>query len=523
MGDFINLDWKFDIYFPNIGDFAGTGARWSSTTSGERGAGYTNSMDATEWTKTKWVEFPFAVLYNNQTFLPYEKIYLEVPKTVFEFYVPLHDSEMAQAKVRFGSVAINTQNGDNIECNDNSDHNIELISYAGKPIAHHHNADRVTYIDVVGRIGNLALEDTGDFRWANFFKQTISGWIVENIVKKVNFALPNNLFLDQIDVRGVPINTTGVGGDTYGSKVERSILSKMFPFPLTPSRNNISALQRQPVRLGYDSYFDLTTLGNYYGTTTVDEGGSVVNQQLVLIKPHYYKLDLDTKAYNPVDVYMEVNNKKVLINDFDSNTVTYNGYNANVNISWATELARRNFSGLERTYTNQVATSYPWVTLPTGLTWTYGNYNILNLTQRNRTFVGFEETYGLDRDPSERLADVMASLQGARWHFNLGLPSSAVFVYSGQTPTEEHIADCVSGNAVVFCALEIYAQGEVWTLGYDGSNVNKPFTVVPGGPVYDPVIPYPPDKSPKGEEMPIVEIFSIDASSKQDLNTSGTH
>jgi hypothetical protein len=85
------------------------------------------------------------------------------------------------------------------------------------------------------------------------------------------------------------------------------------------------------------------------------------------------------------------------------------------------------------------------------------------------------------------------------------------------------VTKCSSGNAVVFCALEIYAQGEVWTLGYDGSNVNKEFHVIPGDKGYDPVVYYPGNMSPKGEEMPIVAVFSINKSSKLDLNITGTH
>lgn len=528
MGDFINIDWPFTIYFPNTGDFYGTGAEWSSETSAERGHGYTNGMDATEWTKTKWVEFPFAVVYNNQTFLAYERIYLEVPKTVFEFYVPLHDSEVASAEIKFGSVAINAQNGETLECGANRDHNIQTITYAGKPMAHHHNADKRTYIDVVGRIGNLALNDTGDFRFSNFFKQATSGWIVDNIVHTVDFTKQNNILLDKIDVRGVTIGSTGVAGNTHGTRPERGSIGKISSFPLSPATNNITALQKQPIRVGYDSYFDLTTLGNYYGNTVYDDGGDAVGQNLVLVKPHYYRLDLDSGNYQPVDVYMDVNGNKVLINDNDSNTVAYNGTNAQVNLNWVEEQARRNYTGSEVTNSKAVAGANTWVELPSSSTWVYGNYNLLNLTQRNRTFVGSEYTYSdkgnwvAHKDPSDRLPGTLAALQGARWHFNVGLPSSSVFVYSGQEASQANIDACASGNAVIFCALEIYAQGEVWTLAYDGSNVNQPFTVTPGGKVYDPVIPYPAGKNPKGEEMPIVEIISINHSSKEDLNTSGT-
>lgn len=529
MGDFINLDWPFTIYFPNTGDFYGTGAKWSSTTSSERGWGYTNGMDATEWTKCKWVEFPFAVVYDNQTYLPYERIYLEVPKTIFEFYVPLHDSEMANAEVRFGSVAINAQNGEELECGTNKNHNIENITYAGKPKAHHHNADKRTYIDVVGRIGNLALNDTGDFRFSNLFKTPLSEWLVQNIVKKVDPTKQNYIMLDGVDVRKVPIAGTGVAGNTHNTRPERGNLSKILNFPLTPAKNNIEPLQRQPIRIGYDSYFDLTTLGNYYGNQFFNEDGTVAGMNLVLIKPHYYRLNLDTGEYKPVDVYMDVNGNYVLINDNDSSTVSYNGSDANVSLNWVEEKDRRNYSGSEVTNSEAVAQANNWVQLPKGSSWVYGNYNILNLTQRNRTFVGSEWTYNdkdgwnSHKDPSDRLPNVQAAMQGQRWHFNVGLPSSAVFVYSGQQPTQANIDACSSGNAVVFCALEVYAQGEVWTLAYDGSNVNVPFTVTPGGKTFDPVVPYPdPSKNPKGEEMPIVTIISINHSSKEDMNVIGT-
>lgn len=528
MGDFINLDWPFTIYFPNTGDFYGTGAKWSSTTSPERGYGYVNGMDTTEWIKAKWVEFPFAVIYNDQTYLANERIYLSVPKTKFEFYVPLHNNEVANAEVKFGTVAINTQNGNELECGPNSNRNIENITYAGKPMAHHHNSDKRTYIDVVGRIGNLTLNDTGDFRFSNLFKQPLTEWLVKNIVRKVDPTKQNNIMLDMVDVRKVPVASTGVAGNTHNTRPERGNINKILPFPLTPAKNNITALQRQPIRVGYDSYFDLTTLGNYYGNALYDESGKLVKQNLVLVKPHYYRLDLTTGDYKPVDVYMDVNGNKVLINDNDSNTVAYNGKDANVNLNWVEEKDRRNYSGSEVTNSQAVASANDWVELPRGSSWVYGNYNILNLTQRNRTFVGSEYTYNdktnwnSHKDPSDSLPNTLAALQGQRWHFNVGLPSSAVFVYSGQQPSQANIDACTSGNAVIFCALEIYSQGEVWTLAYDGSNVNAPFKVTPDGKTYDPVVPYPSNKSPRGEEMPIVSIISINHSSKEDLDVAGT-
>lgn len=51
----------------------------------------------------------------------------------------------------------------------------------------------------------------------------------------------------------------------------------------------------------------------------------------------------------------------------------------------------------------------------------------------------------------------------------------------------------------------------------------RTLTVTPGGKTYDPYVPYPdPDKNPKGEEMPIVSIISINHSSKEDMDVIGT-
>lgn len=43
---------------------------------------------------------------------------------------------------------------------------------------------------------------------------------------------------------------------------------------------------------------------------------------------------------------MDVNGNYVLINDNDSNTVSYNGSDANVSLNWVEEKDRRNYSWL---------------------------------------------------------------------------------------------------------------------------------------------------------------------------------
>lgn len=61
--EYITLDNFFQIYFPNTGDFYGDGAYGISETSINRGKGYVEGMDTTEWTREKYVKFDFEVLY----------------------------------------------------------------------------------------------------------------------------------------------------------------------------------------------------------------------------------------------------------------------------------------------------------------------------------------------------------------------------------------------------------------------------------------------------------------------------
>ena len=234
-------------------------------------------------------------------------------------------------------------------------------------------------------------------------------------------------------------------------------------------------------------------------------------------------MDINTGELKPVDVYMDTTNgKKVLINDHDSRTVSYGGKDSSVYLNWQDTAERRNYAGNEVTFTNEVAEFYEWVKLPSGTSWFYGNFNLLNLTQRNRTFIGSQDTYGWTKDPSEKLPDVQYSLQGQRWHFGINLPSSSSFVFSGDKPTTENVNKCIPDTSkyVIVGALEIYAQGETWTLVYDGKTTNQPFQVTPTSPVIDPAPKNPKDPD---KEMPIVVIYSPNHSSKEDLNVSGTH
>lgn len=569
-GDFINLDYQFTVYYPNTGNMAGTGRSGVGAASNERGKGYSSPMDTTEWIKKKWVIFPFDVVYNGTSYPAYEKIYLFVPQTVFQFYCVLENSEMADAEIVYGATAINDPSPDIVDdaLRNETQNTRSMVKY--RPMGYGHDVDRRTYIDVVGRIGALTIEDVGDFRYSNFFKQTLEGWLVPNVIRRVDNRLQRNLVIDEIDIRGEKANMAyfAEGGtalllgssykqmlNTYGYRTERE--GNLWTFPLvpymlylaqqneatkaSPYESSQEALATQPMRVGYNAYMDFETLGNYYGMTYERMDGEYSTGEMMstwnTVIPHYFRLDLDTGTIKPVDVYMKQGASYVIINDADKGLTYVENVTPDdmvVSLDWVNTKDRRNYDATEDGYTQLVYNQFK-VGIPHGSQWNYGTYDWLTLSGRNRTSIGTRYTYGVDTDPSDLFETNRYYLQGARWHFSLGLPSSSVFVYAGKTPTQDNIDDCSSGNAVIIVGLEIYADGEVWSLLYDGKHVNKAFQILKNGPTYNPNswtnFHYPKDPGGDPSDTPntrdemliLVQIISINHSSKEDVNQSGTH
>lgn len=61
--EYITLDNFFKVYFPNTGDFYGDGSYGIPEPKINRGKGYIQNMDTTEWTREKYVKFDYEVLY----------------------------------------------------------------------------------------------------------------------------------------------------------------------------------------------------------------------------------------------------------------------------------------------------------------------------------------------------------------------------------------------------------------------------------------------------------------------------
>lgn len=560
---FINMGEKFKVKISNIGNFQDSpNTLGIAACTDTKCLGFINGMDCTKWTKNTFVLLPVSVKAtmkdgSSNTYAAYEKIKLSDLKSVdgsndtFEFLCLTNNYEAIKAQVTFYSEAINTPYTDSRDESNGVNNKIRTGLNAAK-----HTATKHQYIDVVGQIGNLTINDTGDFRFATLFKQELNNgrWLIPSLVPEVDYKKPNQIVSDPYDI----INNKATAATKYHSTLGVTYAStggKAYPFvslPLSPSDNPITELRNQEMRPGYNLYMDIETMGNYYGEN-YDENMNPIHDNLryrMVIIPRYWSYDLDTKQYTPVDVYYGVSGEYDLLLSFNRDK-TYNSewiYYMN----WKEESARRNYTSAEKSATTLVSDYYS--TVLGGTVGDEGNYvwktktietpaNIetvdrigtaasLFLDMQNRTFIGSTKLYGesqvvgsktVSSDNSNEFSNARFTRQSQRWNFTIGLPSSSVFVEAGRPCTETNIAALQSDRKVIVCTLDIKVQGEIWAIEYDGTAVNfsdstKGYEIYPG------VYALPPKESDGTYiDDPIVCIYNSTYTSEDDLRTEGTH
>ena len=133
LAEFLQLDAAFTVYFPNRGDFEGNNALGLSKPQVDRGKGYEDNMDTTDWTREKRVKFPFDVIYHDAKKDTYEIypgnawIELDVPTVYFNFYVLASNAEMSNVPVEFEVEAINCGTNSGIKPKRNIDYDSNII------------------------------------------------------------------------------------------------------------------------------------------------------------------------------------------------------------------------------------------------------------------------------------------------------------------------------------------------------------------------------------------------------------
>lgn len=547
---FINIDREFKIYYPDVGDFEQQPRlNGISECVSEKGLGYKNNTDTDKWLRNKFVIYPFNTIdAANNTWGYGEPIdLLKLPDTnkVYKFECLLANNEHNACAVYFHSVANNAP--EQYTFDDATSHtNFERYSnYAAKM-----SVTKKQNIDVVGSIGALTIHDTGDPRFAELFKKPLNNgkWLIPNVVKEVDYALPNMIVADDKDSRNEDCTTTGYYHSPYGV-TNMPTGGKNHPYiklPLVPYKNPNTELQHEEMRPGYNLYMDIETIGDYYGENYRDDAGDALVPwergadstgmftYKMQIKPKYWELNLDSKQWHEVDCYMQSGSTylPIVLTNKSNQTSEYYYY-----LDWLNESARRSYSPQEvkmnTGYQTAVSDSLYHLRLPTSDRDVIGSTDRIYLIDIDRTFIGSSTRYGRDMNTGNpryemddnRIDSEYSYLsQSQRWHWTLGLPSSTVFVRAGEECNDRNIKAFRSRNSVVVCTMDIKVRGSVWTLNYDGTAVNYSdgggFKIYPNGPTYTP--PTDP-KTGKVTDDPIITIYNNKRTSKDDIQTQGTH
>ncbi|SHL33944.1 Glycine rich protein [Anaerocolumna jejuensis DSM 15929] len=556
---YVTLDNFFKVYFPNTGDFYGDGSYGLLQTSVNRGKGYSQNMDTTEWTREKYVKFDFDVLYerngvwenhqagdwislelidksttntytlsggknlslNGNTYvfdtvnnlMNYNggsttlveggtmavidgKIFVlngngtvsvSSPCTEYNFYCLLENNEASCIEAQFAAEAINYDDQSSIDAPyaGSGDHEEEFDIYTYKntyitnkdrfgDLTSHHTARKLGYLDIIGRIGNLIVEDTDDIRFSNYFKKSTvtnnDDWIIQGIVSKVDCSISEHYlswhrnsagYPLAADVRGEQVSEGTKYYNTWGSQ-EWTVKAKSDGMGLSADKNSNGILQTDQQKLGYNVLYDITTMGDY-------------NRYLQVI-PYFYALNKRTNELTPVDVYINDSGNTRPINYFglyseymDSDGKYLDGYETLANklyrytmyLNWTDESARRNYTagGRESSITDAVRDyfiedindsegelmGYKYLTVPYGNYYNEGTMQCLQPGLRARTFLGTSLVTAI-KEQSARLGITSNGINGGidtnfdgaylaqmfnhqaqRWHLKMGLPSSAVF------------------------------------------------------------------------------------------------
>ena len=502
----------------------------------------------------------------------------KVPLEEYAFYIPSMAHEMKVMTVQFVAETINDPDDDIYNTAKN---NVADFRDGDALFARHHEAvDKVT-ITVVGRIGNLTMVDSGDFRYATFFK-CVSGiagdWLVPNVVQGIDASKQNSVVIDTYDIYQNKYGSDNTHYNTYGSQAHKyavDALAKIdsstsqyqflgrpnyFSFPLIPEYNNVTAFRTAPPRVGYTTYLDIETIGEYY-----------TGDSYVTVEYAYYGLPASGDDLVPLDVFMWRDDEYVLINDF-YNTRDEELYSYPILMNWADSKVRRMYTAEEARRTEEVNnnwtddgyldmysktfvdTNYISEKGPNGYSTYQGDCETAYLGYDSRTFIGnyiYDDvaegfSNNNNTDVAESVEKWMFYRDSQKWYFSNELPSSAVFVRAGEHPTEENIEDVKDNYPSVVVTAYIIAHGPVWDLEHDGlpswGHLREWYPDIPDDPVYPPTDPNDPldpdepddpdnpddpddpDDPPDDPPPPtVIMIIPPDKSSRDDLDTSGTH
>ncbi len=441
----------------------------------------------------------------------------------YEFIILTSASESTGAGVHFRERAVNE--GSTIDCSQMAETNgTREGNYQADSCAYRRDS-----IEMVGRIGNLALEDTGDFRFSNLFKKAENTWLIDGVIHRVNSDYPVNILSVDKDILGElrlhvsdivkrSHSTLSVTDYTYGSLSGLGKAGDWLTLPLTAEKNPIKELCTEQMRLGYASYFDIETIGNYYGInynedntyndgymSASEEGTVDTRNKIMQIKPYYYLYDYELDMFFAIDLYSGSSGKYTKFYSSTDTAKVVKTSDSSLYIDLPNEDGRRNTTQKEKDVTARVLNTYrldraaylksDYIGTSMGITLDandldYIGSNIKYSVGMNQLGAGVDADTGIYKD-GNRTGAIDFIQQSQRWYFTLTVPSSTIATYpeanaSNQTDivNSHELLKKEHPNSVIVTFADITVQGDVYKLLYDAKTVNGgvPVTITLFGP-----------------------------------------
>lgn len=447
----------------------------------------------------------------------------------YEFVMLTSTYESTGAGVNYRTRAINE--GSSLDCSQMVENNFNREG--------NYQADNCVYkrdtVEVVGRIGNLALEDVGDFRFSNLFKKAEGNtWLIDGVIHRVDPNYPLKILTVGKDILG-NIRTNGgslqarshatlsVTNYIYGNVHNLGKAGYWDSLPLTAEKNNLTELNTEQMRLGYSAYFDIETIGNYYGITK-DEAGNCIDGVMsasdennnvqdnrvnaMTITPHYYLYDYTNNKFYAIDLYSGSTGAYTkFYSSTDANNVVHTT-DSSLYIDLPNEEGRRNVTALEKAYTARIVeymgtkraaylkSDYIGTAMKIvldandldyiGSAYKYSDLTVSGYTNGSGNQLGTEDMFSgsLSSEYNVMANDFIA--QSQRWYFTLAVPSSTIATYPGVDRTNQQ--DIIASyeklkaehpNAVIVAFADVTVQGTVYALQYDARTVNGGDIAIP--------------------------------------------
>ena len=363
-------------------------------------------------------------------------------------------------------------------------------------------------VDVVGVIGNLAIHDTTDFRFSNFFKKATDEWLIPGTVKKVDSTIPEKIVATTKDILEFNVERDSTSRDnkrthsTYGTtdySVELDdgsyehgygMAGPYETLPLVPAYNTVKEYKSEALRLGYKTLCSIETIGSYqatlpegtiYPVSTAEErdASKDTRTEYLEIKSHYYLYDFDDGKFYQIDLWSGGSGLKTRIYNGKTDEVELSKNSEGLYVNMDDESERRNLGLSEQglTMANQNDTFSP-TSLTVGEDY-IGYTGYLKLDNRNLTFIGSDCVFG---DSYSTIIDTasQAGNKAQRWHFTQGLTSSTSASYHVDS-TDQAVIEAASKklkeehpHAVIVEFNDYIAHGSIWTIRHLGSLYHNP-------------------------------------------------